>query len=82
MRRALQRFDGTLSELRKVVSMTHLRGKWNRMPAGFWRYKCATGAILNWWKSTGTYNIQGPPTEAARLRRAVTRALRTPADND
>lgn len=75
MRRAPHRFHGSLTELRKIVSSTLPRGRWHRMPAGFWRYECETGAILNWWSTTGTYNIQGPAVDAVRFRRAVKRAL-------
>ena len=85
------KFWGTLAQLKAIVRETRSPGTWERM-LGFWRYRCHDGAILNWWISTGTANLQGPAGEvktfAAALNRAVlghsiaTRAIAPPDVGD
>lgn len=55
-----KRFVGTIEQLARVVSMTAVAGTWEYMPAAYWRYVCVDGAILNWWPSSKTFNLQGP----------------------
>lgn len=45
------------------------------MSDGYWRFNDQTGAILNWWPSTGTYNFQGPPPAKRALESAFFSAV-------
>lgn len=71
MNRVPSRFSGSLEQLQSCVGLTGAVGKWEPMPAGFWRFRCSDGAILNWWQSTGTFNFQGPADAANRLKQAL-----------
>ena len=78
------RFSGTYAKLQDEVKLTGIYGEWrdfgNRK-----QYCCESGAILNWWQSTGTIRVHGPvlaakECEAKLLSRAlggvkVTRAV-------
>lgn len=68
------KFWGTLPELKAIVRETGCPGTWEQM-LGFWRYRCHAGAILNWWSSTGTVNLQGPPGEIETFAVAMDRAV-------
>lgn len=65
------RFFGDPAQLRVVVALTGIAGVWEPMSRGYLRYKCADGAILNWWPSTGTVNFQGPDGPERRLQAAL-----------
>lgn len=81
MNRVPSRFSGSLEQLQSCVGLTGAVGKWEPMPAGFWRFRCRDGAILNWWQSTGTFNFQGPPDAASRLKQALVAAVSDMAPN-
>lgn len=69
-------FRGTLEQLQYLVALTEVLGAWEWMATGYWCYRCRSGAILNWWPSTGTINFQGPAQQAAELRYALIHVLR------
>jgi hypothetical protein len=57
-------FKGTFEDLQDIVMRCAILGEWcyhrtNR----FYRFQAATGAILNWWPTTGTINFQGHDAE-------------------
>lgn len=60
MRRSARRFVWSIEQLAHVVSTTGVAGTWEHTPAAYWRYVCVDGAILNWWPSSKTFNLQGP----------------------
>lgn len=64
-------YEGTLDQLRADVAETGIRGDWQKMPRGYWRYRTKDGAILNWWPSTDALNFQGPQAEAAHLEQRL-----------
>ena len=65
------KYEGTSRDLREDVADTKLPGQWMKMPAGFERYRCADGAILNWWPATETLSFQGPKDAAAHFERQL-----------
>ena len=69
------RFYGHPEQLSSIVARSGVSGTWEEMPACYWRYVCASKAILNWWPSTGTINFQGPPRAKEAFRRAIARTL-------
>jgi len=75
MNKVRRRFIGSLDQLQYCVGLTGAAGEWEPMPAGFWRFRCRNGAILNWWQSTGTFNFQGPTDAARRLEQALAAAV-------
>jgi hypothetical protein len=54
------KFRGSLEELQGIVLRCANRGEWSfHSKSRFYRFRAATGAILNWWPSSGTVNFQG-----------------------
>lgn len=75
MRKDPLRFLGTYQQLQAIVSMTGFPGEWELMPAGYRRFRCRSGAILNWWPNPKTVNFQGPTPEKEEFRHAVAGVL-------
>jgi len=75
MSRSPARFKGGLNQLQTIVELLNIPGRWEFMQAEYWRYRCEDGAILNWWPSTGTLNLQGPPAAARDFEHALRRAV-------
>jgi hypothetical protein len=54
------KFRGSLSQLQELVRECVFPGEWQLQTMnGFYRFRAETGAILNWWPTTGTINFQG-----------------------
>jgi predicted nucleotide-binding protein len=69
------KFHGDLELLRAAVSASPLVGEWTE--AGNKHcFRAKTGAILNWWPSTGTLQFQGG--DAGALEAALSAALASP----
>ena len=64
------RFDGSLDQLRTAVCMTNFAGSWLQIPYG-WSFRCHSGAILNWWPTTGAVTFQGRANRAAEFEAAL-----------
>ena len=54
------KFRGDYLKLKKCVSRTGATGQWRELKNGHKQFRTNTGAILNWWESTGTIQFQGP----------------------
>jgi hypothetical protein len=58
------KFQGLLKDLQDTVMRCAILGEWSYHKKNcFYRFQAATGAILNWWPSTGTINFQGHDAE-------------------
>jgi hypothetical protein len=58
------KFQGSLDDLQDIVMRCAILGEWRYHKKGrFYRFQAATGAILNWWPTTGTINFQGHDAE-------------------
>lgn len=68
------KFAGTFSQLDSLVAATGLAGSWEAIPYGS-QFRCRSGAILNFWPSTGTIGIQGPLRAAAEFKIAIQNVL-------
>jgi hypothetical protein len=64
-----RRFPGDFNNFQQVVSVIGVGGEW-RKRANHYQYRATTGAVLNWWKSTGTIMFQGPGSAAKDLEAA------------
>ena len=64
-----RRFPGDFDNLQQVMSVIGSRGEW-RKRENHHQYRATTGAVLNWWKSTGTIMFQGPTPAAKDLEAA------------
>jgi hypothetical protein len=53
------KFLGNYVKLKKCVSRTGVTGQWRELKNGHKQFCTKTGAILNWWESTGTIQFQG-----------------------
>jgi hypothetical protein len=58
------KFRGSYRKLKKAVTRTGLSGSWRELKSGQKQYRTADGAVLNWWKTTGTISFQGVKTAA------------------
>ena len=52
-------FLGDLKKLKKCVARTGVAGQWRELENGPWQFHARTGAVLNWWESSGTIQFQG-----------------------
>jgi len=58
------KFQGSLDDLQDIVMRCAIPGEWSyHKKTRFYGFQAATGAILNWWPSTGSINFQGHDTE-------------------
>ena len=54
------KFGGSLDDLKRIVMRCAIPGEWSfRKKNRFYRFQAGSGAILNWWPTTGTINFQG-----------------------
>jgi predicted nucleotide-binding protein len=68
----MNRFDGTLDELKAIVEATGVRGTWTTHNNYHHQYAAVTGAILNWWDTKKkTISFQGPDVPKAAFEAAV-----------
>jgi hypothetical protein len=52
-------FEGSLDDLQDIVMRCAILGEWSfHKKSYFYRFRTSTGAILNWWPTTGTVNFQ------------------------
>lgn len=56
-----------LAAVRDLVALTGIDGEWTEM-GNHCQFRAETGAILNFWKTTGTVNFQGPGLAAAEFQ--------------
>jgi hypothetical protein len=58
------KFLSSLDDLKHIVMRCAIPGEWSfHKKNRFYRFQAETGAILNWWPSTGTINFQGQDAE-------------------
>jgi hypothetical protein len=58
------KFQGSLDDLQDIVMRCAILGEWRfHKKHRFYSFHAETGAILNWWPSTGTINFQGHHAE-------------------
>jgi len=70
----MEKFRGGFGELETLVSGLGYKGEWAD-DNGKKVFRSEDDAVLNWWPSTGTLQIQGPATPRKQLEGAVTKAL-------
>ena len=68
-----RKFPGDFDDLRQVMSVIGIGGKW-RKRKNHHQYRATTGAVLNWWESTGTILVQGQDLAARDLEVAFLNA--------
>jgi hypothetical protein len=61
---------GDFDALRKIVELVGLPGRWAETE-NHCQFRCRSGAVLNYWKTTGTINFQGSERAAAELKAVV-----------
>ena len=70
----MEKFRGGFGELETLVSGLGYKGEWAD-DNGKKVFRSEDNAVLNWWPSTGTLQIQGPATPRKQLEGAVKKAL-------
>lgn len=73
------KFTGTLEELKAIMMRIASPCKWSGTRNHF-QCRVPSGAILNWWASTGTISVQGPDRAAADLEAVLERFAWHPAN--
>jgi hypothetical protein len=63
---------GDFKALRYAVKRTGIPGEWTKDRIQY-QFRARNGAVLNYWKSTGTINFQGAELAAAELKAMVLR---------
>ncbi len=66
-----EKFEGSIETLRSRIESAGIKGKWSDDGQGKYTFATDQGGILNWWKSTGTVQLQGKQTAKAALENAV-----------
>jgi hypothetical protein len=62
---------GDFKALRRLVTLTGIPGEWTKGKNGHRQFRAAGGAVLNYWKTTGTITFQGRDLPAAELKAMV-----------
>ena len=70
----MEQFHGEFSELEAFVSELGCKGQWEDENSKR-VFRSEDKAILNWWPTTGTMQIQGPAAAKIQLEKALTKAL-------
>jgi hypothetical protein len=63
---------GDFNALRQVVSLTGIAGRWTKTE-NHCQFRAGSGAVLNYWKTTGTITFQGSERAAAELKAMLLR---------
>lgn len=68
----MNRFDGTIEELKGLVELTGVRGGWTSHDNNHHKFTTTSGAILNWWDNKRkTVSFQGAIAPRSALEAAV-----------
>lgn len=67
-------FSGTYAELQDAVLLTGIYGEWRNL-GNHKQFRADSGAILNWWQSTGSILFQGPGLVAEKFEAKLSRAI-------
>ncbi|RYB98042.1 TIR domain-containing protein [Ciceribacter ferrooxidans] len=71
----MNRFDGSIDDLKAIVDQTGVRGTWTTHDNNHYKFTAATGAVLNWWDTRKkTVSFQGPDGPKQALEAAVNAA--------
>ena len=70
----MDKFHGEFSELESLVDGLGYKGQWED-DNGKKAFRSEDKAVLNWWPSTGTLQVQGPATPKSKLEEAMTKVL-------
>jgi hypothetical protein len=62
---------GDFKALRRLVMLTGIPGEWTKGKNGHRQFRTANGAVLNYWKTTGTVTFQGRDLPAAELKAMI-----------
>lgn len=68
----MNRFDGTIDELKAVVEQAGVRGAWTTHDNNHHKFTAANGAVFNWWDTKKkTVSFQGPDGPKQALEAAI-----------
>jgi|SRR6267143_6850335 len=71
------KFEGSIETLRSRIESAGINGKWSEDGQGKYTFTSDGGGVLNWWKSTGTVQLQGKGIARVALGKAVQGAAAT-----
>lgn len=66
-----RKFKGSAEKLKSRIEEAGTRGKWSDDGQGKHTFTSDEGGVLNWWKSTGTVQLQGKGDTRAVLENAI-----------
>jgi hypothetical protein len=58
---------GDFKAVQEIIALTGIKGKWMKIKR-LRQYRTTGGAVLNYWKSTGTITFQGSELAADELK--------------
>ena len=67
----MDKFSGTLEELKQVVADRGIEGEWAEISHGYQFKAKIGGARMNWFSKKGTVQYQGPAAAAKQLEEAL-----------
>lgn len=67
----MEKFHGTIEELRNLVAETNVEGDWKDKPNGCWRFQTRNRAGLNWSSTKGTLWFDGPVPAQEEIKNAI-----------
>ena len=68
------KYRGDVNLLKSLVGGIDIHGSWSGIKRQF-TYRASTGAVLNWWPTTGTFTVQGPEMAALAFEEALLDAM-------
>jgi len=66
-------FLGNHKKLVRLISKMEVDGIWRELKNGHMQFHADDGAVLNWWRSTGTVTFQGRKPKAQEFERSFLR---------
>ena len=72
----MEKFRGEFDDLKDIITKAGYNGEWGESD-GKIVFRSDDGAVLNWWSSTGTLQIQGRKPFSEKLENAISRILRS-----
>ncbi|MCU1264553.1 MAG: hypothetical protein JWM21_871 [Acidobacteria bacterium] len=66
-----ERFTENIDELKRLIELAGFAGTWTDLEQGKYVFRSTSGAVLSWWPSTGTVQIQGRDDATRSLKDAV-----------
>src|SRR6266850_812724 len=65
------KYHGSIEDLKALIEIATIKGNWEDDGQGKHTFRSKDGTLLNWWPSTGTFNLQGSQQGKDKIERGV-----------